>query len=95
MPEGGHMRGRYLDVTFRHGRPLAAYLHLPRRPGRKTQTTRRAGEGLVVDLDVDGRPIGIEITAPQTLTLAALNEILSDYHLPESTQEELTPLGVA
>jgi hypothetical protein len=29
------MRGRYLEVTFRKGRPIAAYLYLPRRGSDK------------------------------------------------------------
>ena len=27
------MKSSYLEVTFRHGHPLAAYLYLPRQPG--------------------------------------------------------------
>jgi uncharacterized protein YuzE len=89
------MQEPYLEVTFRHGRPLAAYLYLPRRVDQKSQTTRRAGEGLLIDLDAEGLPIGIEITAPQTITLAALNAILRDHHLPELSQEDLSPLRAA
>lgn len=59
----------YLEITFRHGRPLAAYLYLPRRGGQEVSTSRPVGEGLVVDLDQDGVPVGIEITAPSGVTL--------------------------
>lgn len=89
------MKEPYLEVTFRHGRPLAAYLYLPRRLEQKSQTTRRAGEGLVVDLDAEGRPIGIEITAPESITLAALNAILRDHRIPELSLEDLAPLRAA
>lgn len=95
MPEPQNMQEPYLEVTFRHGRPLAAYLYLPRRVDQKSQTTRRAGEGLLIDLDSEGLPIGIEITAPQAITLAALNAILRDHHLPELSQEDLSPLRAA
>jgi uncharacterized protein YuzE len=89
------MKDTYLEVTFRHGRPLAAYLYLPRRPEQKSYRSRRIGHGLVVDLNRSGRPIGIEITAPEKVTLAALNRVLQAYGLPEVTQADLTPLHAA
>jgi Protein of unknown function (DUF2283) len=89
------MKETYLEVTFRHGRPLAAYLYLPRRPEQKSYRSRRVGSGLVVDLSRSGRPIGIEITAPEKVTLAALNRVLQVYGMPEITQADLAPLHAA
>ncbi|MBM4063598.1 MAG: DUF2283 domain-containing protein, partial [Planctomycetes bacterium] len=63
------MKHSYLEVTFRRGRPLAAYYYLPRRDGDSSVRTERASGGLVVDFAADGRPIGIEITAPTQLVL--------------------------
>ena len=62
-PIGERMKTSYLEVTFRHGRPLAAYLYLPRLPTDKSHRTARAEPGLVVDFNRRGKPIGIEITA--------------------------------
>jgi len=89
------MKETYLEVTFRHGRPLAAYLYLPRRPEQKSYRSRRVGSGLVVDLSRSGRPIGIEITVPEKVTLAALNRVLQAYGMPEITQADLAPLHAA
>jgi uncharacterized protein YuzE len=89
------MTGRYLEVTFREGRPLSAYLYLPRERAEKSHATRRAGAGLLIDLDAGGLPIGIEIIAPETIDLAAVNQVLREHHLPELTQEELKPLSGA
>ncbi len=58
-------------------------------------STRRAGEGFVVDLDRNGVPVGIEITAPQKISLTTLNGILRNYELPEVTQADLGPLLAA
>lgn len=85
----------YLEVTFRHGRPLAAYLYLPRDGGQKVSTSRPVGQGLVVDLDQDGVPVGIEITAPSGVTLAALNGVLRDHGMPELSPADLEPLRAA
>ena len=54
------MREAYLEVTFRRGRPLAAYYYLPRRTGEKSYRTIRVEPGMVIDLGRSGRPIGIE-----------------------------------
>ena len=43
------MKRRYLEVTFRGGKPLAAYLYLPRKRGSRVASTRDAGHGLRVD----------------------------------------------
>lgn len=89
------MREPYLEVTFRHGKPFAAYLHLPRKPGEPSVRSQHAAVGLVVDFDRHGRPIGIELTAPEEVTLAALNEVLHDLGLPALAAADLEPLRAA
>ena len=39
------MKHSYLEVTYRKGRPLAAYYYLPRRDGDKSARTERAERG--------------------------------------------------
>lgn len=89
------MRDRYLEVTFRKGRPLAAYLYLPREPGEKSARTEQAGPGLVVDFAEDGRPIGLEITAPQAVTPEQVNEVLESLGVDGLGPDELAPLAAA
>ena len=54
------MKHSYLDVTYRKGRALAAYLYRPRRDGDTSHRTEQVAGGLIVDFAADGRPIGIE-----------------------------------
>ena len=89
------MRSSYLEVTYRHGRPLAAYLYLPRQPTDKSYRTERADPGLVIDYNRGGQPIGIEITAPGKLSTPALNRILRRLGLPPMTRADLAPLRAA
>jgi len=56
------MKHSYLEVTYRKGRPLAAYYYLPRRDGDRSERTESVDGGLLVDFSSDGRPIGIEIS---------------------------------
>jgi hypothetical protein len=87
------VRHRYLEITFRNGRPLAAYLYLPRQPGDKSARTVKHGDSLRVDFTDDGRPIGIEITDVRGLSLDDLNRALEGIHEAPATLDELAPLG--
>jgi len=89
------MNESYLEVTFRHGRALAAYYYLPRRPADKSYRTKRVEPGLVIDFRRDGKPIGIEILAPKKLTLAVFNQVLRDLGVPSLKRADLAPLRAA
>ena len=89
------MNEAYLEVTFRRGRPIAAYYYLPRKRSQKSYRTRRIEPGLVLDLNRDGQAIGIEITAPSKVSVAALNRVLTKLGLSRVTRDELAPLLAA
>lgn len=89
------MRAPYLEVTFRHGQPLAAYYYLPREPGQKASRTRRVEPGLVIDFDDADNPIGIEITAPSSVSLSAFNTVLGDLGQPPMDEADFAPLMAA
>ena len=89
------MNDSYLEVTFRHGRPMAAYYYLPRRPKDKSYRTKRVEPGLVIDFARDGKPIGIEIVAPDKLTLAVFNRVLRELGFRPLKRTDLAPLMAA
>jgi uncharacterized protein YuzE len=89
------LKPRYLEVTFRNGKPLAAYLYLPRNPGDASVRTVRHEEGLLIDFAEDGRAIGIEITAPRKVSLERLNRALAAVNQDPVTPEDLRPLAAA
>lgn len=89
------MRETYLEVTFRHGRAIAAYLYLARNPGEKSCSTKRIEPGMVIDFNSAGRAIGIELTAPGQVSLPALNQALADLGLSPVTPADLAPLKAA
>ena len=84
-----------LVVTYRNGRALAAYYHLPGRAGRKSHKSRVAEAGLVIDFARNGDPLGIEITSPQIVTLAALRRVMKTLGVPPVKSIELAPLRAA
>ena len=83
---------RYLKVTYRNGKPLAAYFTLPRNRDDRSARVERRETGLLIDYTPDGRPIGVEITAPGKVTLAALNRALAAANQPPATPDDLAPL---
>lgn len=89
------MKETYLEVTYRGGEPLAAYLYLPRKEGDRSTRAEKRGAGLVVDLAGDGRPIGIEIAIPALVTVEAVNQVLASYGLAPIDPAELAPLKSA
>jgi hypothetical protein len=89
------MSGNYLEVTFRKGRPIAAYYYLPRRPGQKSFKTMLADPGIVVDFSRSGKAIGIEITAPSKISIAAINRVFRKLGLPTIKSSDLAPLLAA
>ena len=84
-----------LEVTYRKGRPFAAYYRLPRREGDRVERSRVCEAGLVADLSPDGRPIGIEITAPDQLDAATFNRVLASLGLDAVDPAVLAPLTAA
>ena len=89
------MKGTYLEVTFRHGKPLAAYYYLPRDSGEKATRTRRVEPGLIIDLTAEGKAIGIEITAPSKVSLAALNAVLKELGQALASEADFAPVIAA
>jgi uncharacterized protein YuzE len=90
------MTERSLQITYRKGRPFAAYLYLSRTTGEKSARTVTSADGLlVVDYAADGRPIGVEITAPEAATLDRVNALLADLGQTPLREEEFRPLTAA
>lgn len=89
------MKEPYLEVTFRHGRPIAADHDLPREANQKSARTRSVEPGLVIDFTAEGQAIGIEITAPAKVSLSALNVVLSDLGQAPASEADLAPLLAA
>ena len=89
------MNTPYLEVTYRRGRAIAAYYYLPRRPGQRSMRTRRVEAGLLVDYARGGRPIGVEITTPGSLSVAAFNRVLRELGFASVSREDVAPLVAA
>ena len=84
----------YLEVTYRQGKPFAAYVYLQRAAGDKVARTERHGS-MLIDFAADGRALGIELTAPADVRLADINALLASIHQPALAADDLIPLVAA
>ena len=89
------MRERSIEITFRKGKPFAAYVYLPRYVGVKSTRTVEAAPGILVDYAVSGEPIGLEITAPTHVAAAQINSVLEMLGFDAMAPEELVLLHAA
>ena len=83
------------SLWSQNGRQIAAYYYLPRETNQKSVRTRRVEPGLVIDFTADGQAIGIEITTPAKISLAALNAVLRELGHPLASQADLAPVLAA
>lgn len=90
------MKQIYLEVTYRNdGSPFAAYLYLPSEPNEKREKCRRVEPGMILDINAEGKLIGLELTAPSLVTLDGVNSVLQEYGLEAIQESTLNPLLAA
>jgi hypothetical protein len=88
------MTERGLQVTYRGGQVFAAYLTLAHPTGQRVSETEATADGLlVVDFASNGLPVGIEITAPEAVSLERLNQLLAELGEPPMAQPDYRRLG--
>ena len=83
---------RDLQVTFRGGRLMAAHLHLRKELKANVARTKRESDGMLVDYDAQGAPIGIEFVAPSKISLEKINSLLRSLDQDAASNDELWPL---
>jgi uncharacterized protein YuzE len=84
-----------LQVTYRKGKPFAAYIYLAHAPGTKSARTEEIAPELVIDYAADGSPLGIEIVSPGYVTLNEINEVFDRLGIERPSSTELAPLRAA
>mgnify|MGYP000202236030 CR=1 FL=1 len=69
--------------------------HLPRRADDRSARSERAEHGIIIDYAEDGRPIGLEITAPEAAAVEQINAVLRAIGQPTVRAADLAPLAAA
>ncbi len=84
-----------LKVTYRRGKPIAAYVYLPRQAGDRVASTQRLDDAILVDRAGDGRAIGVEIVEPSQCGPDRLLDVLRSLGQTEIARDDLQPLAAA
>lgn len=84
-----------LQITYRKGKPFAAYIYLAHKPGAKSARTEQVGPELLIDYAEDGSPLGIEVVSPGFVTEEEINAAFIRLGLDPPSTEELAPLRAA
>jgi hypothetical protein len=78
------------------GQAFAAFLHLSHPTGERSARTVPSPDGLlIVDYAASGRPLGVEITAPQAVPLERLNQLLAELGEPPLEEQDYRPARAA
>ena len=84
-----------LQITYRKGKPFAAYIYLSRRNGPKSVRTEAISEDLLIDYAQDETPLGIEIVSPGMVSIDEIQAVFDRLRLDRPPLIELEPLKAA
>lgn len=85
----------YLEVTYRGGRPIAAYLQLPHSPDSKVDHSLPILPGIVVDFSADRTPLGVEFLNPAETDRGTILAKLAEIGANGVKADDLAPLWPA
>ena len=85
----------HLEITYRHGAALAAYLRMPRAAGAKVAQTQEISETILADVDAEGRLLGLELLSPSSTTIAEVQAALAEFTVATVSDDDLRPLKAA
>ena len=84
-----------LQITYRKGKPFAAYIYLSRRNGQKSVRTEAISEDLLIDYAQDETPLGIEIVSPGMVSIDEIQAVFDRLRIGRPPRIELEPLKAA
>ena len=78
-----------LQITYRKGKPFAAYIYLSRQNGQKSVRTEVISEDLLIDYAQDETPLGIEIVSPEMVSIDEIQAVFDPKTLQDLVVEQL------
>ena len=80
---------RDFNVTYREGPLTAAYLRFQAVAPGGVARTQPDPDGMLVDFNAQGRPVGIEFIAPSKITVSGINTLLTKLNQPPAAGNEI------
>ena len=89
------MKSISLQITYRKGKPFAAYIYLASKHRQKSVRTEQTTQDLLTDYAENGTPIGIEILSPGDVHVDEIQRVFELLGLDKPASAELEPLRPA
>jgi len=89
------MRPISIQMTYRKGKPFAAYIDLGRRSGEPSVRSHSVTPEIIADFASDDRVLGLEIISPDSVTAEQILDAFDQLGLGRPTVDELAPLVAA
>lgn len=84
-----------LQITYRKGKPFAAYIYLAHAPGAKSARTEQVTPEVLIDYAEDGTPLGIEVVSPGSVSKEEVAAAFGRLGMELPSAVELAPLLAA
>ena len=84
-----------LQITYRRGRPFAAYIYLDQASTGRVARSEAVAPEIVVDYDDESNPLGVEIASPEGTTLDEILKVFDRLGIDRPDLSELDPLVAA
>ncbi len=68
---------------------------IPSKPNEKRAKCRRVEPGMILDINKEGKLIGLELTSPRLVTLEHINHVLEQYGMDPIKESTIKPLLAA
>ncbi len=77
-----------LTITYRGGKFMAAYINLAEPRGSGRVRTKQLTDSVLLDIDPEGRPVGVEVLSRAALNEETLNRLLAPHGVKLSLPTE-------
>jgi len=84
-----------LTITYRHGKFFAAYLDLAEPRGEGRVKTMQLSDSVLLDIDPEGNPVGVEVLSRNELNEVTLNRLLAPHGVKLSLPSEINTHNAA
>lgn len=67
---------------------------MSQKAGEDAEHSKKIGEGIVADFNIENKLIGIELTAPSKVSIEDVNGLLNQFQISPLSEQEWAPLSV-
>jgi len=78
-----------LMISYSGGKFMAAYINLAEPRGQGRVKTKQLSDSVLLDIDPEGNPVGVEILSRESLKEEVLNRLLAPHNVTLTLPQEI------